>query len=203
MKKSSVSFHLKSCDHSVRDARDPRRCPSTCVRRALGKKRGGLGKKCILRQKAKFAGQIFLIHVEGIVHSVQPIRMAALKQWWPAGEHGIIISNFVVVNTCKGVGYTDDIRAKNFFDTTDPAPTQGKRLRLSLLIGNTEPFGPDRKRWREVGWRKQSAVECTATAAPSGQAWAERLAQAPLEIAAQLVDWEGWDGVGRRAGVKS
>ena len=129
--------------------------------------------------------------MEGIVHSVQPIRMAALKQWWPAGEHGIIISNFVVVNTCKGIGYTDDIRAKNFFDTTDPAPTQGKRLRLSLLIGNTEPFGPDRKRWREVGWRKQSAVECTATAAPSGQAWAERLAQAPLEIAAQLVDWEG------------
>ena len=48
VKQSSDSFHLKSCNHSVRDARDPRRCSSTCVRRALGKKRGGLGKKCIL-----------------------------------------------------------------------------------------------------------------------------------------------------------
>ena len=66
----SVSFHLKSCDHAVRDARDPRRCPSTCVRRALGKMEGVWAKSEFCGQKAKFAGQKKIIH-----------RRAGLRRW--------------------------------------------------------------------------------------------------------------------------
>ena len=116
--------------------------------------------------------------------------MASLKCWWPAGQHGIISSNFVAVYTSKGVSFTDDIRVMAFFDTTDPAPTQGKRLRLSLLGGNAEPSGPERKRGHPVGCRKQSAEDGTA-AGPPLLLRAERLPQAPLETAAQPVDWEG------------
>ena len=73
VKQGSVSFHLKSCDHSVQDATDPRRCPSTCVRRALGKKGGGLGKKCVLvGKKLNSLGNFFFInfhkHYANITH---------------------------------------------------------------------------------------------------------------------------------------
>ena len=76
VKKSSVSFHLKSCDHSVRDARDPRRCPSTCIRRALGKKRRGSGQKVHFGgQKAKFAGQKkFINQIMHKMHKMQTIH---------------------------------------------------------------------------------------------------------------------------------
>ena len=48
VKTSSDFFHLKSCDHSVRDARDPLRCPSTCgQKKRVWAKSAFCGKKLI------------------------------------------------------------------------------------------------------------------------------------------------------------